>query len=129
MHGKVRCPVRTTAKHPKSTSRALLQFRASAGACVDDEADEEEWDIWDVQRSLFDNHMSPSFEANMEYMFKKFGFYFPDAEFLVDPEGLLQYLVNAPSPPSLCCTNPLSASLHLTRSLLCAKVYYNLPSI
>ena len=32
-------------------------------------------------------------EANLEYMFKKFGFYFPDAEYLTDPEGLLKYLV------------------------------------
>ena len=46
-----------------------------------------------MRRSLFDNHISPSFEANMEYMFKRFGFYFPDAEYLVDPEGLLRYLV------------------------------------
>ena len=33
-------------------------------------------------------------EANLEYMFKKFGFYFPDAEYLTDPEGLLKYLVS-----------------------------------
>ena len=46
-----------------------------------------------MRRSLFDNHVSASFEANMEYMFKKFGFYFPDAESLADPEGLLKYLV------------------------------------
>ena len=46
-----------------------------------------------MRRSLFDNHLSASFEANMEYMYKHFGFYFPDAECLVDPEGLLKYLV------------------------------------
>lgn len=34
-----------------------------------------------------------SFEANLDYMFKNFGFYFPDAEYLKDPEGLLKYLV------------------------------------
>ena len=33
-------------------------------------------------------------EANLEYMFKNFGFYFPDAEYLTDPEGLLKYLVS-----------------------------------
>ncbi len=53
----------------------------------------EQWEAWDVRRSLFDNHLSASFEANMEYMYKHFGFYFPDAECLVDPEGLLKYLV------------------------------------
>jgi pre-60S factor REI1 len=48
---------------------------------------------WDVRRSLFDGHMSGSFEVNLEYMWKKFGFYFPEAELLTDPEGLLMYLV------------------------------------
>ena len=52
-----------------------------------------QWEEWDVRRSLFDNSLHPSMEANLEYMFKKFGFYFPDAEYLVDPEGLLKYLV------------------------------------
>lgn len=31
-------------------------------------------------------------DANLEYMFKHFGFYLPDAEYLTDPEGLLRYL-------------------------------------
>lgn len=43
--------------------------------------------------SLFDNHTSPSFDANLDYMFRNFGFYFQDAEHLTDPEGLLKYLV------------------------------------
>ena len=46
-----------------------------------------------MRRSLFDNHVSVSLEANLEYMFKNFGFYFPDAQYLSDPEGLLKYLV------------------------------------
>ncbi len=33
-------------------------------------------------------------EANLEYMWKKFGFYFPEADLLSDPEGLLMYLVS-----------------------------------
>lgn len=53
--------------------------------------DEQEWDI---RRSLFDNHMAPSMEANLEYMWKRFGFYFPEADLLSDPEGLLTYLVS-----------------------------------
>lgn len=51
------------------------------------------WEEWDVRRSLFDNHMSDSLETNLDYMFKKFGFYLPDAEYLSDPEGLVKYLV------------------------------------
>eukprot|EP00887_Chlorella_sp_A99_P007547 scaffold28.g7547.t1 len=52
------------------------------------EADQA-WEEWDLRRSLFDNHVSGSFEANLEYIF---GFYFPDADCLSDPEGLLRYL-------------------------------------
>jgi len=48
---------------------------------------------WDVCRSLFDGHVAPSMAANLEYMWKRFGFYFPGAEHLADPEGLLKYLV------------------------------------
>lgn len=53
---------------------------------------DQKWEEWDVRRSLFDNHVSTSMEANLEYMFKNFGFYFPDSQFLADPEGLLKYL-------------------------------------
>ena len=52
---------------------------------------EEEWDL---TMSLFDNHKSESFEANLEYMYKRFGFYFPNSEFLTDGQGLLKYLVS-----------------------------------
>jgi len=52
----------------------------------------EDWEEWDVKRSLFDNHVSKSFEANLEYMWKNFGFYLPDAQYLKDPEGLIKYL-------------------------------------
>lgn len=31
-------------------------------------------------------------EANLRYMYKHFGFFLPDAEFLDDPEGLIKYL-------------------------------------
>lgn len=55
-------------------------------------ADQDSWQPWDVCRSLFDNHVSASMEANLEYMWKKFGFYLPDSKYLIDPEGLLQYL-------------------------------------
>lgn len=57
-----------------------------------DVEDMKNWEEWDLKRSLFDNHMSRDLESNLEYMFKHFGFYFPDTEFLKDPEGLLKYL-------------------------------------
>jgi pre-60S factor REI1 len=58
-----------------------------------DESEGGTWEEWDVCRSLFDNHISATMEDNLEYMWKHFGFYLPDAEALTDPEGLLRYLV------------------------------------
>lgn len=31
-------------------------------------------------------------EENLQYMYKKFGFFLPDADYLSDPEGLIKYL-------------------------------------
>ncbi|KAL4448436.1 hypothetical protein ABPG75_005655 [Micractinium tetrahymenae] len=53
---------------------------------------DEKWEEWDVRRSLFDNRLAASMEDNLEHMFKNFGFYFPDSQYLTDPEGLLKYL-------------------------------------
>ena len=61
-------------------------------AAVAEEA--EEWEDWDLCRSLFDNHISPNMDVNLEYMYRNFGFYFPDATYLTDPESLLKYLVS-----------------------------------
>lgn len=58
---------------------------------------EDDAEEWDVRRSLFDNHMSESMQSNLEYMWKKFGFCFPEADLLSDPEGLLRYLVGGPA--------------------------------
>lgn len=56
---------------------------------------EDDMEEWDLKRSLFDNHMADSMQSNLEYMWKKFGFYFPEADLLLDPEGLLRYLVSS----------------------------------
>lgn len=63
------------------------------GTDSDQEMEEErEWEEWDVRRCLFDNTMLESLEGNLEYMLRNFGFYLPDAQYLVDPEGLVKYL-------------------------------------
>lgn len=62
-----------------------------------------------MRRSLFDNRLSASMEENLEYMFKNFGFYFPDSQYLSDPEGLLKYLVGAGWAPPLPAMQPLAA--------------------
>lgn len=61
-------------------------------ASEEDEEDPSTWEAWDVCRSLFDSHVSASMEENLEYMWKKYGFYLPDSKYLKDPEGMLQYL-------------------------------------
>jgi len=62
-------------------------------ASEEEEEDTSSWEKWDICRSLFDNNVSSSMEENLEYMWKKYGFYLPDSKYLKDPEGLLQYLV------------------------------------
>lgn len=68
----------------------------------EDDDDDDEGSLpqvdWELTRSFFDNHISSSFESNLEYMWKKFGFYLPDTEYLEDPEGLFKYLVYSPPP-------------------------------
>eukprot|EP00892_Ulva_mutabilis_P004475 jgi/Ulvmu1/239/UM001_0243.1 len=56
------------------------------------DGDVSSWQEWDVCQSLFDNHVSPSLDDNLKYMYKKFGFFLPDAQYLQDPEGLIKYL-------------------------------------
>lgn len=68
---------------------------SARGASSDDASSAQQFEEWDVCRSLFDNHVSASVEANLEYMFKHFGFYLPDAGYLSDPAGLIKYLVRA----------------------------------
>ncbi len=64
------------------------------GQASDEASSAQDVEEWDLKRSFFDNHMSSSMEANLEYMFKHFGFYLPDAEYLSDPAGLIKYLVS-----------------------------------
>jgi len=64
------------------------------GEASDEASSAQDIEEWDLKRSFFDNHMSSSMEANLEYMFKHFGFYLPDAEYLSDPAGLIKYLVS-----------------------------------
>mmetsp|Transcript_15330 Transcript_15330/g.17522 ORF Transcript_15330/g.17522 Transcript_15330/m.17522 type:complete len:479 (+) Transcript_15330:195-1631(+) len=58
----------------------------------DDKVDtEEEQPVIDPKQSLFDKHVSVDVKANVDYMYKKYGFFIPDIEFLVDMEGLVGY--------------------------------------
>lgn len=57
---------------------------------TEDEAGEEPPEI-NPKQSLFDKHISESVQANVDYMYKKYGFFIPDIEYLVDMEGLIGY--------------------------------------
>ena len=95
-------------------SHHIPTFQQGMGAmCA---GDASTWEEWDVRRSLFDNHVSPDLESNLDYMFKKFGFFIPDAEYLRDPEGLIKYLVPPPPPlPARATSPPFLAALAATR--------------
>lgn len=53
--------------------------------------EEEEPPVIEPRQCLFDAHMSPSVTANIERMQRKYGFFVPDQEYLVDMEGLIGY--------------------------------------
>eukprot|EP00197_Chlamydomonas_leiostraca_P015281 CAMPEP_0202858630 /NCGR_PEP_ID=MMETSP1391-20130828/1075_1 /ASSEMBLY_ACC=CAM_ASM_000867 /TAXON_ID=1034604 /ORGANISM="Chlamydomonas leiostraca, Strain SAG 11-49" /LENGTH=497 /DNA_ID=CAMNT_0049537563 /DNA_START=94 /DNA_END=1587 /DNA_ORIENTATION=+ len=87
-----------TASDDEEVAQGMAQLQLAGGAIKEegeegeDEEDESKWEEWDLCRSLFDNHVSKDFEANLEYMWRKYGFYMPDAQYLADPEGLFKYL-------------------------------------
>lgn len=89
-------PVAESAATASTSSRGFKQ-RQQQAVSEDHDSDEafvpeEEWVKWDLCVSLFDNKRSSNMQENLEYMYKHFGFYLPDSEYLVEPEGLLQYL-------------------------------------
>ena len=55
------------------------------------EPEDEELPEINPKQSLFDDHISPDVATNIEYMYQKYGFFIPDREFLIDPEGLIGY--------------------------------------
>ena len=46
----------------------------------------------DPLQSLFDRHLSATVEANVDRMYRKYGFFVPDREYCSDLEGLVGYL-------------------------------------
>lgn len=60
----------------------------------DDENEEVEKEKVEIDplQSLFDRHRSASVEANVDRMYRKYGFFVPDREFCSDLEGLVGYL-------------------------------------
>jgi pre-60S factor REI1 len=51
----------------------------------------EEAVMIDPKQCLFDRHLSASVEVNADRMYRKYGFFLPDREYLTDLEGLIGY--------------------------------------
>jgi len=64
---------------------------SSSDAIMEEKKEEEGPPTIDPRQCLFDNHMCVSVEANVNRMYKKYGFFIPDREYLVDLEGLIGY--------------------------------------
>lgn len=58
---------------------------------IDHKLEEEEVPEINPRQSLFDPHVSADVQGNIDYMYKKYGFFVPDVECLIDKEGLIGY--------------------------------------
>lgn len=58
--------------------------------------DDEEWEgeALGIEECLFCSSVSSSLENNLNHMSIKHGFFLPDADYLVDVEGMVTYLGN-----------------------------------
>ena len=61
------------------------------------DSDAESYDSYDenvigIEECLFCSYISKSLEDNVKHMTSNHGFFLPDAEFIVDLEGLITYL-------------------------------------
>lgn len=91
-------------REAKFTARAMVGDTKGEGPDEDEEAAtemeeeaspsaprEEENPTIDPRQSLFDSHISPTVQANIERMERRYGFFVPDKEYLADLEGFLGY--------------------------------------
>mmetsp|Transcript_24167 Transcript_24167/g.26691 ORF Transcript_24167/g.26691 Transcript_24167/m.26691 type:complete len:461 (-) Transcript_24167:11-1393(-) len=74
-------------KKEELESGELAQTQTEMNSVVLD----EEPPIIDPRQCLFDKHVSLTLDANIERMQRKYGFFIPDQEYLVDKEGLIGY--------------------------------------
>ena len=62
-----------------------------------DDSDAESCESWDensigIEECLFCSHIGSSLEENVRHMTMKHSFFLPDAEYIMDLEGLISYL-------------------------------------
>lgn len=62
-----------------------------AEALPGEDEDDEMIEI-NLGQSLFDSHTEPDVHSALDYMRRKYGFFIPEAEYIEDMDGLLEYL-------------------------------------
>ena len=77
--------------HHTEAVQTSLDDSPEDAAMDDGDAEPEKVEI-DPLQSLFDRHISATVEANVDRMYRKYGFFIPDREFCSDLEGLVGYL-------------------------------------
>lgn len=85
--------MKTATGEPKEEGERMVLDEAAAETteeATEVEVEEEAPEINPYQ-CLFDKHISASIEANVERMHRKYGFFIPDQEYLIDKEGLVGY--------------------------------------
>ena len=78
--------------NPKGMMEAKEEEEKREGEKEEEEEEEEEEPILELVDSLFDTYRADSFEANVEYMGAKHGFFVPHVEYCDDLQGLIRYL-------------------------------------
>mmetsp|Transcript_24756 Transcript_24756/g.35993 ORF Transcript_24756/g.35993 Transcript_24756/m.35993 type:complete len:474 (+) Transcript_24756:143-1564(+) len=81
-------------KKKENEEAALAKSKEDAMEAEETEAKEEEEEKppkIDPKQCLFDKHTSPTIASNLSRMQRKYNFFLPDAEYLIDLEGLIGY--------------------------------------
>merc|ERR1711962_1500114 len=81
----------------KKHQEMILKFEAKPAKHVVEEVEEVDSDEWEddpipITECLFCNHHSNNLEKNLNHMTVAHSFFLPDPEFLVNLEGLVEYL-------------------------------------
>lgn len=97
-NGKHNSPISSVTKESLQINQSFEKLDLSMKNPEEQEQQEEALGQEDIQpptidpnQSLFDNHISPNVEANVEYMYEKYGLFIPDRECLIDLEGIIGY--------------------------------------
>ncbi|KAJ8024534.1 hypothetical protein HOLleu_34467 [Holothuria leucospilota] len=80
-----------------SSSQNSRRKKLLGATAQEDDDDDEEWeDVEDepipITNCLFCSHVSDSLEGNVDHMTVEHSFFIPHIDYLIDPEGLFEYL-------------------------------------